>query len=156
MLLNDASCQIGEGNINILEEEKNSNSVESSMNTHLVRNQNTNEDNLMKIRSNENINYDEYNHQMDMISSKRRNMHQYDRNYHYGSLTDLNSSDISRNESSSNYFNRKVDDFDLDFYEYMATPYYGYQRHNLDKIDFSNGKLFSIIKICGFIFIEIY
>ena len=139
MLLNDTSCQIGEGNIVTLIEDHNSNSVESSMNTHLVRNQNTNEDNLMRIRSNENINYDEYNHQMNVIASKRRNLHQYDRHAHSGSLTNLNSSNISTNESSSNYFNRKVDEFDLDFYEYMKTPYYGYQRQNLDKIDFSNG-----------------
>lgn len=144
LLLNDSAIQAGEGNlVKLLAENEHDIPIiiESSCKNYLVRNQNNNENSLMKIRSHENINYDEYNEQMEQLSQKRRNQY-LDRSLRAGSLTDITSSGSSSfTENNSNYFSKKVEDFNHEFYEYLSTPFYGYQRKTLDKIDFSNGKI---------------
>jgi len=95
----------------------------------------------MKIRSNENINYNEYNEQMDHLAMQRRHNSNYERNLRSGgSLTNISSTTSSTAENySPYYFTKKIDDFNHEFYEYISTPFYGYQRKNYDKVDFSNG-----------------
>ena len=152
MLLNDSAIQVGEGNLEKLMKTKITDDgqdipiiIESLTKNHLIRKQVANENNLMKIRSNENINYDKYNEHMDQIALQRRyNNHQScEKNMRAGSLSNLTSSTSSitgNSSSSANYFSKKIDDFNHEFYEYLSTPFYGYQRKDLDKIDFSNGK----------------
>ncbi len=124
--------------------------IESSNKEHLVRNQSSNENNLMRIRSTENINYDEYNQQMDQLSYQRRfNNREAFRGLRAGSLSNLDhTSDTSVSESGSNYFSKKVEKINMELYEYLSTPFYGYQKKTLDKVDFSNGKqkLYNLLK----------
>lgn len=140
---------MGEGNLLSLESEFEHDipiMIESSTKDHLVRNQNPNENTLMKIRSTENINYDEYNQQMDQISYQRRfnNRDAFERKLRAGSLTNLNTSDSSLSDNSgsggSNYFSKRVQKINLELYEYLSTPFYGYQRKATDQVDFSNGE----------------
>ena len=142
LLVKDESVQAGDGNL--LNEQNIPISFESSCKQHLVRVKNNSNDNsLIRIRSNENINYDEYNKQMDLVSGQQRHRASncFDRNTCGGSLTNLSASFVPN--TNSNYFNRKIDTNTTsthELYEYTATPFYQYQlKNNKENKDFSNG-----------------
>lgn len=144
LLVKDGSAQAGDGRL-ISGDREIEISVESSCKNHLIRSAFTDlNGSLMRIRSNENINYDEYNEQMNQHANRKRaNINSFDRNTCGGSLTNLTNSFYSLGENNSNYFIKKSDSLssesNLDLYEYISTPFYQYQRKNLDNIDFSHG-----------------
>ncbi len=151
LLLNDSAIQAGEGDLAKLIASTGKDIpiiIESSTKAHLIRKE-TKENTLMKIRSNENINYNEYNEQMDHYAMQRRHNHisNFEKNLRSGgSLSNLSSATTSMTENSSQHYFSKKFDFNDEFYESISTPFYGYQRKNYAKADFSNGKLSKVFK----------